>query len=185
MSESSINRQAVGLMKFIGMSAVLLLALTVLNWMPLSVQKSSVHTFTSIEEAKSQLGIRLVHVPVYFPEHLSWPPSQVIGQIKPHEALVFIIEDKASHEPALVVSQSASGEFDAAGRADVTMPSEVTSIPIKSRAATLKAGDCGNIKCSSIAWQEPDGKSVIHMKVLIMGSTTVELVRIAESMVQQ
>lgn len=186
MSEQPyIKKQAVGMMKFLGMTAVLLIALVVLNWMPSSVQKSSVHAFKSIEEAQSQLGLRRVLVPAYFPEHLVWPPTLVLGQSKPHEALVFIIEDKETHEPALVVSQSASDEFDAAGRASIKSPTEVTSIPLKGRPATLMAGSCGTVRCSSISWSEPGEKSgPIHTKVLIKGSTSVELVRIAESMAQ-
>lgn len=185
MSDSHIKRQAMGMVKFLGMSAVLLIALVVLNWMPSSVQKSSVHEFKSIEEAKAQLGMERVLVPSYFPEHLAWPPTLVLAQAKPRAALVFIIDDKQTREPALVVSQSASAEFDAAGRAEVESPTERTSIPLKGRSATLKAGSCGALSCSSISWQEPDGKSgALYMKVLIKGSTSVELVRIAESMVQ-
>lgn len=183
MDKSGMKRRAIGMLKFLGMSAVLLMALAVLNWMPTSVQKSSVHTFASIEEAGSQLGIEGLIVPAYFPEHLAWPPTEVVGQRKPHEAVVFIIEDKATRRPALIVSQSASQEFDAAGRADVESPSEVTSIPIKGRSASLKAGSCGAVKCSSISWHEPAaGSGGLYIRVLLNDSTSMELVRIAESM---
>ena len=66
------------------MIVLLILALKVMNWLPLAMHQDTVRRYDSIEEVRSALNMKDIYVPSYFPQQISWPPSAILAQSKPY-----------------------------------------------------------------------------------------------------
>lgn len=59
------------------------LALYLLGMVPAYIQSTTgVREYSTIQQAEAHLGFE-ISVPAYFPNYLSWPPSEIRGQLKP------------------------------------------------------------------------------------------------------
>jgi hypothetical protein len=160
--------------------ALLLGGLKLAGWLPLMAQKDLLRKYNTVEDVKSELGIREVFVPSYFPQDLSWPPSAVLAQGKPFPALIMEFGRIEGASAGLVISQSLSERFRADGKIRFAQLKEKVRYPLKGRDSTLEVGTGpGGDPCARVSWKEGN----YHITVTAR-STPFELIKVAESMLR-
>jgi hypothetical protein len=167
-----------GFIYFLLAVAAVILTLILLNWLPLALQKDTMRRYASVDEARAKLNLKGVSVPSYFPQNITWPPSEILAQNKPYPAILMVFHYAGKQEAALVISQSSAESFP--GDAFITFDKITEAVPFhfKSRQALLEVGTCNKGgPCSRISWSEGGYHIVLAMK-----SPPFELIRIAESM---
>ena len=178
MTMRHVTRQGLHILSFAVTMAVVVGLLKVLNWAPGTLEPGLMARYPTIDSAVSTLGIRKVYVPAYFPEALGWPPSVVLAQSEPYQAVVMEFSRARDGQTVLVISQAASTEFEPDAAIRFRTIREKVPLDLRGRKATLEAGVCEDRSaCSRVQWDE--GKIRI---VLTMKAPSVELIRIAESM---
>ena len=141
----TMNRTT-GFLSFALAIGVIVVLLAVMNWVPMAFQKDTLRRYRSIEEVRTALNIRDIYVPSYFPQHIVWPPSQILAQGKPFPAVVMEFKDAGSGEIVLVLSQSRGGPFPAGPAIALTDIKETVPFIMKGRSAVLVVGEC-SAKC--------------------------------------
>jgi hypothetical protein len=121
-----------------------------------------------------------VYTPAYFPRGVQWPPSLIAAQTRPYPAVVmeFTRSDDAA-ETILVITQTALPHPPLAEKLRLSLVRESVRYEFKGRTALLDVGTCRREEqCCRMTWNEE------HVGIaLVMRSSPVELVRIAESMI--
>lgn len=168
------------MLSFTFMIGLLILALKVINWIPLALQQDAVRRYTTIEEVRSALNRKDLYVPSYFPQQISWPPSAILAQNKPFFAMVMEFTRADKRNTALVISQSEGKALNVENPIEFQVVTEKVQYTIKGRKAVLTVGSCGDDEpCSGITWIE--GK---YTMTVLMKSTPFELTKIVESMLR-
>lgn len=158
--------------------AAVIAVLKTLNWLPAVLQKDMLSKFGSIEEVRAKLHITDVYTPSYFPESITWPPSEILAQARPYPAVLIIFHDRKTRDAALVISQAASDAFADDSLIPISRITRSVPFDLKNRKAFLEVGVCANTEpCSRLSWTE-NGYRV----KLVMKAPPFELIRIAESM---
>lgn len=154
--------------------------LKLINWVPLVAQKDLLRKYNDIQEVKTELGIRDVIIPSYFPQSLAWPPSVVLAQGKPYPAVVMEFGQMGTRETVLVISQALSDDFRADDKIRITQLKERVNYLLKGRDSVLEIGFCkkGEV-CSRVSWKE--GKVRIDV---MAKSSPFEMLKVAESMLR-
>jgi len=167
---------------FSTMVVILAGLLQLLNWIPSAVQEGSFQRYASIDEARAHLKSGTVYTPAYFPRSVQWPPSLIAAQTRPYPAVVMEFSRSDSPgETVLVITETALPHPPLAERLRLTAIRESVRYEFKGRTALLEVGVCGkDEQCCRMTWSE-DNVGI----ALVMRSSPVELVRIAESMVSQ
>jgi len=164
---------------FAGVILAVVVTLKVLNWMPSVFQEGLLQQYASVEEARAALHMKEIHVPTYFPVRLLWPPSRILAQTKPFDAVVMEFSDREKGDVALVTVQSASERFRPDRRIEMVRTRERVPYLLKGREALLEIGSCRNEEpCCALSWREG-----AYRMTLVMRSLPVDLIRVAESMV--
>jgi len=177
-----VKRTLGGLLVFVIMITVLLGMLQVLNWIPSAVQEGAFRKYASIEEVRAHLKINPVYTPVYYPRSVQWPPALIAAQTRPYTAVLteFMKSDDRS-ETILIITQTARSHPPLAIKLRLAEVRETVQYPFKGRVAVLEVGVCRKEEqCSRMVWDEGEFRLS-----LVMRSSPVELVRIAESIVAQ
>ncbi|HSB33265.1 MAG TPA: hypothetical protein VLG39_02295 [Nitrospirota bacterium] len=152
--------------------------LKTLNWLPAVLQKDMLSKFGSIEEVRAKLHITDVYMPSYFPESITWPPSEILAQARPYPAVLIIFHDRKTQDAALVISQAASDAFADDSLIPIARITRSVPYDVKNRKALLEVGVCANTEpCSRLSWTENGYRIKLAMK-----APPFELIRIAESM---
>lgn len=169
-----------GLMMFAAMAGVLVIALVVLNWLPTAFEKETIRLYGSIDEVRVDLDIKDIHVPSYFPQSFGWPPSKILAQGKPFQAVLMEFNDLRDGSVGLVITQAVSGELLVREKIEISEVKETIPYRLKGRDAVLVVGLCDKgVPCSRISWSE--GR--FNMDV-VARTTPFELITIAESMLR-
>lgn len=165
---------------FIVTIAILIAALKIINWLPMTFQEETMRRYSSIEEVRSKLNIRDIFVPSYFPQNLTWPPSEILAQTKPFIAIVMEFRDVEKGDTALIITQASSDkDFVPDKKIRILQVKERVAYSLKGRDAKLEVGVCkDDLPCSQISWKE--GRYRINTK---MKSTPHELIKIVDSMI--
>ena len=160
----------------------LFMVLKFLNWVPMLLQKDTMRHYSNIQDIRIQLNMNEIYVPSYFPERLSWPPSEILAQSKPFPAVVMEFRDGKTHETILFVSQVSGVDRSVSEKKiEIVQIKERADYTLKGRKSLLVVGQCEDLKpCSQIAWQEGEFRIFIAMK-----SGPFDLIRIAESMIHE
>jgi len=159
---------------------VLIVLLAIVNWVPMAFQKDTLRRYRSIEEVRTALNIRDIYVPSYFPQHIVWPPSEILAQGKPFPAVVMEFKDAGSGKIVLVLSQSQGGPFPARPVINLAGIKETVPFIMKGRKAVLVVGECAkNEPCSRITWKEGP-----YTVTALMKAAPFELTRITDSMLR-
>ena len=175
----TMNRTT-GFLSFALAIGVLVVLLAVMNWVPMALQKDSFRRYRSIEEVRTALNIRDIHVPSYFPQHIVWPPSEILAQGRPFPAVVMEFKDAGSGEIVLVLSQSQGGPFPAGPAIVMADIKETVPFIMKGRSAVLVVGECAkNVPCSRITWKEGP-----YTVTALMKAAPFELTKITDSMIR-
>jgi hypothetical protein len=157
---------------------ILIGVLRFFNWLPGALQEGAMRRYASVDEVRSVLRIKDVYVPAYFPQNFRWPPSEVLAQSRPFDAVVMAFDRAETGDAGLIIMQSASKHFVFKGKINLSHVQKTSSCTIKGRDAVLESGFCPNNEpCSRIAFQE----KAVWIEIL-MKSPEHELIIVAESM---
>jgi hypothetical protein len=158
--------------------AAVIIVLKTLNWLPMVLQQDTLRRYGSVEEVRAKLNIKDLYVPSYFPQSITWPPSEILAQAKPYPAVLMVFNQAGKRDVALVVSQSAAGTLSGNAFIKFVQITETVPYHFKAREALLEVGTCKNNEpCSRLSWTESNYRITLTMK-----SPPFELIRIAESM---
>lgn len=175
-----MKKRFLSVLYFVVTVAVLLGALKVMNWLPTALDQGMMRPYPGIEEAKAKLGIREIYVPSYFPETIRWPPSELLAQQTPFEAVVMKFVRSGTGDAGLVITQARSADFDYDAGIGLAEVNERVPFALKGREAVLEAGTCEDgSPCSRLSWREGD----LRIKI-VMKTQPPELIRLAESMLK-
>lgn len=175
-----MNKALSRFLSFTFMIVLLILALKIINWLPLALQRDAVRRYNTIEEVRSSLNMKDIHVPSYFPQQISWPPTTILAQSKPFSAIAMEFTRGDKRNTVLVISQSEGKALNVENPIEIRVVTEKVRYTIKGRDAVLTVGSCGNDEpCSGITWTE--GK---YTMTALMKSTPFELTKIVESMLR-
>jgi len=176
-----MDRRFINLLYFILTVLALIVFLKVINWLPMAFQKETLRRYSSIDEVRSRLNISDIFIPSYFPQYLSWPPSEILAQTKPFTAVVLEFKHVEKGDTTLIITQSSSDAFVAERKIRILQIKERVRYNLKGRDAILEAGVCNNDEpCSRISWNE--GRYFIHV---IMRSTPHDLIKIVNTMIHK
>ena len=163
--------------------AILLVAglLTLLNIIPLIIQKQKLRSFSSPDAAVKDLRIRKIYLPSYLPEHLdlAWPPSEVYGQNTPFTAVAMYLSFRQTKELGLALHQSDAGApYQLEPRIPIRPAQASREISLKGRRALLLPALCDEATpCYQLSWEE--NGTVI---TLIGKFPAQDIIKIASSM---
>lgn len=175
-----MKRTVSSLLSFAIVIGLLIVALKVINWIPLALQQDAVRRYKSVEEVRSALNMKDIYVPSYFPQQISWPPSSILAQSKPFTAIVMEFTRADKRNTALVISQSEGRALNVENPIEISVVTEKVQYQLRGRNAVLTVGSCGNEEpCSGMTWTE--GK---YTMTVLMKSTPFELTKIVESMLR-
>ena len=173
-------KRAAGFLSFALAIGALVVMLMVLNWVPLAIQKDTLRRYRSVDEVRTALNIRDIYVPSYFPQHIVWPPSEVLAQGKPFPAVVMQFKDAQSGKIVLTLCQSQDGPYPAGPAIELAVVKETVPFTMKGRSAVLTVGECAkNETCSRITWKEGP-----YTVTALLKAAPFELTRIADSMLR-
>ena len=108
---TSLKRNMFSFVLFLMTSAVVLLSIKLMNWLPLTLQNETLRRYASIEAAQAALPGLQIHVPAYFPQTISWPPEHVFAQTRPFPWVLMRFNYRNSSQEALLITQSRSDPF--------------------------------------------------------------------------
>jgi hypothetical protein len=178
-----MRNKAQGFLAFAVGLAVLVIALKALNWLPLVAQKDLLRRYGDFEEMRSELGIRQVLVPSYFPEDFRWPPTGIIAQGKPYPAVILEFGssgERKNREIGLVIYQATADDFSPGGTLEISRTLEKMAYPLKGRNAVLEVGTgVRGESCARISWREKEFRVTVLAR-----STPFEVIKVAESMLR-
>lgn len=158
---------------------ILVAVLKFMNYLPMLIQPDIMRRYRSIEEVKSTLNIKDIHVPSYFPQGLIWPPSEILAQNRPFTAVILEFKNGETKDIALTISQSASATFRPDEKIKIRRIKDKIGYPLKGRDIILEAGVCaGEVPCSRVTWNEGRYTIIVTAK-----SEPPALMKIAESMI--
>lgn len=167
------------LLYFIMTVFILVISLKFLNYLPMAIQTDTIRRYQSIDEVRSRLKIRDIYVPSYFPQGLRWPPSRILAQERPFEAVIMEFISAEKEEIILMISQSASAHFRPDEKIRIQRIKDRVDYPLQGRVMMLEAGACTDGEpCSRVSWTEEGYTITVTAK-----SEPPELVKIAESMI--
>lgn len=173
-----VRARAYGFLYFLLTIIAVVIVLKTLNWLPLVLQKDTMRRYGSVEEVQAKLNIKDLYVPSYFPQSITWPPSEILAQAKPYPAVLMVFNKAGKSDVALVVSQATTGTIPGSEFIKFVRITETVPYNFKDRAALLEVGTCKNDEiCSRLSWPESNYRITLTMK-----SPPFELIRIAESM---
>jgi len=178
-----MRRKAFGFLAFAAGLAILVIALKVLNGLPLIAQKDLMRRYGDFDEMRTTLGIGQVYVPSYFPEDFRWPPTGILAQGKPYHAVIMEFERRGEgkvREVGMVIYQAALDDFAPGGPLAISRIREKATYPLRGRPAILEVGSGPNGEpCSRISWREKDVRITVLARL-----TPFELMKVAESMLR-
>jgi len=175
-----VKAKAYGFFYLLIAVAAVLVTLKTLNWLPTILQKDMLRRFDSIEEVRAKLNMRDVYVPSYFPESITWPPSEILAQTKPYPAVLIIFHAPKTRDATLVISQAVSDAFTDNSLIPLVRIARAVPYDLKNRKALLEVGTCANTEpCSRLSWTENS-----YRIRLVMKAPPFELIKIAESMLR-
>ena len=178
-----MRRKAFGFLAFAAGLAILVIALKVLNGLPLIAQKDLMRRYGDFDEMRTTLGIGQVFVPSYFPEDFRWPPTGILAQGKPYQAVIMEFERRGegkTREVGMMIWQAAGDDFAPGGPLTIFRIREKASYPLKGRTAILEVGSGPNgAPRSRISWKEKDVRITVLARL-----TPIELMKVAESMLR-
>jgi hypothetical protein len=156
--------------------------LSLLNWVPLIIQKQKLKSFSSPDAAAKELHIRKIYLPSYLPEHLNlaWPPSEVYGQDAPFSAVVMYLSFKQKQEIGLALHQSdANAPYLFEPLIKIRPGQNSKQISLKGRRAMLVPAVCdNNTPCNQLSWDENG------MVITLIGKFSAQdIIKIASSMI--
>ncbi|MFQ5739528.1 MAG: hypothetical protein ACE5JX_11000 [Acidobacteriota bacterium] len=158
-------------------------ALKTLNWLGLTVGGEGVQRYASLEAVGQQFPGRPLHLPVYFPEDLQWPPWEILVRRRPCFILAVHVRRRPGGQIGLAIRES-----ECASPAPLPLRLQVVgvrrrdTVRLKGREALLLEGDCaGGGDCIQVAWREDPYRITLVTRDAARG----EALQIASSMLEE
>ncbi len=155
--------------------------LSLLNWIPLIMQKQKLRSFSSLDVAAKQLHIGKIYFPSYLPEHLNlaWPPAEIYGQDMPFGAVAMYLSFRHTEETGLILHQSDAGApYQIEPRIKIRHGQNPVGLSLKGRQALLLPSVCDtNTPCNQLSWNEHG-----TMIIVIGKFPAQDVIKIANSM---
>jgi hypothetical protein len=146
---------------------------------PTAVQEGAFQRFDSIEDVKTRLRIGTIYLPAFYPQSVRWPPALIGAQTTPYAAVMMEYRGRDQQTIYLVTTQTARPNPPLQERLRLVEVREKVRYPFKGRTAVLEVGVCRDSEqCCRMSWEEGD-----YLITLVLRSSPMELVRIAESMI--
>ena len=157
---------------------VTVVVLSLLSWLPSAVQRKGIREYRSIEDVKSELRIKKIFLPAYFPHYLVWPPSEIYAARKPYTIVLMHFTNFQKTDIVLSIRQSElSDHAPLRSRIEPVTVKKREQVVIKGRKCLLSVALCrGGEPCNSVSWDE-DGFNV----EIVAKDSVEELLKIAES----
>lgn len=174
-----------GLRKYVIFGAMVVavtVVLNVLNWVPTIFQREGVRKYKTVEDAKVELKLSKIFLPSYFPQYLTWPPSEIYGRRKPAKMVLMHFISYDRKDVVLSVMQAESRDpHPLKSRIEPIKIRKREEILIKGRRGELSLALCaGGEPCNSVTW-ESEG----YTFTIIAKDSVEELLKIAESMISE
>lgn len=164
---------------FLVLVAGTVLGLQLLNWLPLALQGGGLRRYNSVEDVQRSLGLKQLYLPSYFPETMQWPPSEILGQLRPYRLVLIHFQERGSGRVILAICQ-AKQEVEEVPPLRLE-PSRIRgeqSLELKGHKAVLELGvDAAGNSCNRLSWVENGFRLTV-----VARESRDELLRIAESM---
>ncbi len=145
--------------------------LFILKLVPPAIEKEE-QTFATIDQAEKAIGRKVV-LPAYFPDFLSWPPSQIRGKGQPN-AWIALSVNSGEQKDALTIEE---WFFPQTEPSPPKVPSiEKTQTQVDGTAASLLVWQEGGVTYRRIYWTEGG----MLVSITSLGSLE-ELSKIAQS----
>ena len=146
-----MNKTFSGSLSFALLIAIIIVALKVMNWVPLSLQQETIRRYGTIEEVRAALNPKDLSVPSYFPQQITWPPSLILAQGKPFFASVMEFTRADKRDVALVISQSEGQALNVEHPIEIIVVKEKVQYVMQGREAVLTVGTCRDDEpCSAL-----------------------------------
>ncbi len=175
-----MRSRVVSFLYFIAIAAAVVVVVKTVNWLPQVFQTGTLRKYNSIEALKAKLNVKDVYVPAYFPQSISWPPAEILGQTTPALDIFMTFKRAGAGDIALTVRQTVARSESADPLIRLVQVTEKVSYRLKGRNAVLEVGACkDNVECCRISWMEKEYTITVAMK-----SSPFEVIKIAESMIR-
>src|SRR5512139_119202 len=136
MGNDAIKKTLRGLLVLIIAAGIVLSLLAIAKKVPSLKQQGFITQYVSVEEVKRVLELDRVLVPTYFPEGVAWPPTVILAQKKPYEAVIMEFRKPEKAETTLVIVQSSlQGRYSQLERIPMVEVEEETTYALKGRRA--------------------------------------------------
>jgi hypothetical protein len=170
------------LLLFLMVVAAVVGALKLLNWVPVALQSEGLQRYRTVDDARTELKIRQIYLPAYFPQYLKWPAIEVFAQKKPFFALLMHFTGIDNSDIVLAIRQCEIGHPDVPKlRIEPETVTGTENITLKGRPAVLVHGICPeNDRCNSVTWQDQGFTFTVVLK-----DSVNELLRVSESMLTE
>ena len=164
------------------MVAIVVIVLSLLNWLPVAVLRGGVKKYRTIEDVRTDLNMNKIYLPSYFPQYLVWPPSEIYARRRPVRMVLMHFTNYEKKDIVLSIRQAESGDPDPLkSRIEPVKIKRQDTILVKGRKGKVSLALCrGGEPCNSITWQE-DGYTL----EIVAKDSVRELQKIAESMVSE
>ena len=167
---------------FAMLTAVLVGALAVANWMPSVIDREVLRKYTSVESVQRDLHMDKIYMPSYLPEYLRLNsiPVEIYAQKKPFSMVLLHFQSWDSKDIGLIVHQI-SAKADYHPESEIKLGSVIrrSKVSIKGRDGLLITAECEKRgTCNQVSWTEGN----YLLKVISKGSAR-DVIRIAASMI--
>jgi hypothetical protein len=161
---------------------VTVVVLSLLNWVPSAVQKEGMRKYKSIEDVKTELNIKTIFLPSYFPQYLVWPPSEIYAESKPYKIVLMHFTNYEKTDIVLSIRQAEqAAPAPLQSRIEPVTVKGKEQVLIKGRKGLLSIALCpGGEPCNSVSWQE-EGYTI----EIVAKDSVNELLKIAESTISE
>jgi len=159
---------------------MILITIKFINYLPLIIREDTMRQYHDIEEVRKRLNIKEIHIPVYFPQDLMWPPSEIYAQGRPYPAIIMVFKNSKKERIDLIVSQGRAEGFDYEGKLKIKMVRDRIRYSFKGRDIMLITGSCDDQDiCTKASWTEGGDRITIIARL-----DPPMLIKIAESMIR-
>lgn len=171
-------RSAISMLAFTVIVMIIVILIALVNWLPSMFREHTLRRYDTIEAMKSDLRIKRLFIPSYFPQSIAWPPSDIAGQSRPFVGTIMLFRSGAGKQRILAITQATEDRFPPEELIPLTRITERAEHALPGRTALLEVGVCGNDTiCSRLSWK--DGE---YSVTLTMHAPPFELLKIASSM---
>lgn len=143
---------------FIGTTIILWLVIATIHQIPMWMGTTTTTSWSAIDQTRRVLPFHPI-LPIYYPDYLNWPPSDILTFGQPATCLVFHLQRPNVTTPVYAIRECphTTTTTDAPTRLDLQAIHTHTTTTIHSREISLYYGTClGGRQCINARWSSND-----------------------------